>query len=762
MVLHLSKTAFTFAAVALALFAPARGASLGKRVQPNAPGWDPHSTPYPSVRRDDVIFQYRSEAAKGNVSVPDPYNWFEKSDASDFIKSQLAFTKTYLNKLEDLDAMRTAIKDVSNYTPLYAPNILGPNGDPTYQYYFKEPGAKYWLSYIAKQKDLDEAAATNYANLPGNLLLDDSLLGGQVSYQQQISPDGTKLLYSAADPVTYANVNVYVRDVSNPLIDKTKKIEAGGYGHYPDVVTGIQGNTEIWSGDSKSFFYTSLDGSIRYHVLGTDAKNDPVVAKPLKANLNGWWAEVSDDSKYLLAFGADSMDNRRVYAASLDQKINGPIKWIPIAPDNDFFWDYAGSVGDSMYFRTTKGGAPNHQISRVTLDFTKAVLTDDLSVFTQEAESVTVIPQRPDAKISYYGSYDNDKILITYYKDDAIEMFAYSLKTGAQLQQLALGFQSTAVSIQAWPSSPDLYVQVTSLNTPSEFFHLKWDSSANKFSSQLAYQQKSPAIDPENYIVERLWAPSKTGNVKIPFYVLHRKGLKPDGSHPAMINFYGSYGYDLTTWFDEQMYAFVRNYDAFYILAAPRGGGELGDEWHKAGQLNNKQNTFDDIIAVAQFAIDQKWTSPGKVILNVQSSGATSSAAIVNQAPEGMIGAYIGTRGMYDLLRSDQSTDKAARAGEYGSPSDPKAFDWLRKYSPLHNIDPRKTYPTVFIYPPNDDGGGVGAEKWHSYKYISELQHDLPNNPNPFLLGNGTDTQEERSATAFALAAHTIGLKRVK
>ncbi|MCO5590141.1 hypothetical protein L7F22_044110 [Adiantum nelumboides] len=265
-------------------------------------------------------------------------------------------------------------------------------------------------------------------------------------------------------------------------------------------------------------------------------------------------------------------------------------------------------------------------------------------------------------------------------------------------------------------------------------------------------------IDPDKYIVERQSAPSKAGDVEIPFYVLHRKDLKLDGSHPVIINFYGAYGYSLPTWYDPNFFAFVHSYDAVYILAAPRGGGEKGDDWHKAGQLNNKQNTFDDIIAVAQYAVDQKWTSPGKIILNVDLAGTSASAAIVNQSPEGLIGAFIGASGMFDFIRSDISIDKAVRAAEYGSPSDPKAFDWLRKYSPLQNINPRKVYPTILIYPVKE---GLFIEPWHSYKYIAELQHDLPNNPNPLLLGDVSNSEEERSVIAFALAAHVLGLKRV-
>lgn len=753
---HFKKILF-FSIVAFAFFAAVQSASLSKRVQSNAPGWDPHSAPFPAVRRGNVVFQYRSEAAKGNVSVTDPYNWFETSDTSTFVNSQLAFTKTYVDKLEDLDAIRSAIKDADAYAPLYAPAAYGPKDDPTYLYYFKEKGEKFWVSYVCKQKDLDDAARTNFATLPGKVMIDDNLLNGKVTLQQAISPDGQKLLYSVIDPANYGDSRIYVRDVSNPLDDKSQKIQEGGHGRYPDIVAG---GSERWSGDSKSFFYTSSDSSIRYHVLSTDVKEDPVLVKPSKGGKGDYWTEISDDQQYVFVFGHEverSYEGRQVYVASLNQQINGPIKWLPISNDRDFAWDYAASVGDNFYFRTTKGG-PNQQIVRFNLDFTKAVLTDDFSIFTQGAESVAVIPQRPDANLANYVSYDNDKILLVYSKNDAVELVASSLTTGAQLQQVALDTQSTSVWLQASPSSTDVYVQTTSLNTPSKFYHLKWDRNAKRFSSRLAFQQKIGGADPDKYVVERQTAPSKTGNTKIPFYVLRRKDLKLDGSHPVIVNFYGALGYSLPTYFDPNNFAFVQNYDAVYILAAPRGGGELGDDWHKAGELNKKQNTFDDVLAVVQYAIDQKWSSPGKVILKVESHGTLAGAAVVNQAPEGLIGAFIGSRGYYDLLRIDQSKYKDKRVPEYGSPSDPKAFDWLRKFSPLHNIDPKKAYPTILIFPADDDSG---AEPWQSYKYISELQFELPNNPNPLLLGNTSDLPSDRDAIAFALVAHTLGLKRV-
>ncbi|PWN36835.1 uncharacterized protein FA14DRAFT_152258 [Meira miltonrushii] len=757
MLIHNPKKFLSLATVTFAIFTVVQSASLSKRIQSNAPGWDPHSTSFPSVQCGDVVFQYRSEAAKGNVSIPDPYNWFETSNASDFVNAQLAFTKTYVDKLEDLDVIRSVIKDTDAYFPLYAPTAFGLADDPTYHYYFKDKGVKFWRSYICKQKDLDEAARTNFTPLPGKVLIDDSLLKGKVTRQQEISPDGTKVLYSVIDPVTYGDSRVYVRDVSNSLSDKSQEVQEGGYGHYPDVVSG---HSESWSGDSKSFFYTSPDGSVRHHVLGADVKDDPVLVKPNKDGKTNWWTDISDDGKYVFVSGQEierSYEARLVFAASLDQQINGPIKWLPIANGHDSAWDYAASVGDSIYFQTTKG-APNLQIVRFNLDFSKAVLTDDFSIFTQGAEGVTVIPERPDAKIASYAPYDKDKILLVYNKDDAVELIAFSLTTGAQLQKVALDTLSTSAWLQGSSSSTDVYVQITSLNTQSKFYHLKWDRNAKSFSSQLAFEQKSGTVDPDKYIVELQWAPSKTGNVTVPFYILRRKDLKLDGSHPALINFFGAIDYSLPTHFNPNHYAFVQNYDAVYILAAPRGGGELGDDWHKGGQLKDKQNTFDDVRAVIDYAIDQKWTSPGKVIIKVESHGTVAGAAVVNQAPEGLIGAFIGSHGYFDLLRIEQSKYKDKLVPEYGSPSDPKAFDWLRKYSPLHNINPKKAYPTILIFPSDDDSE---TEAWHSYKYISQLQYELPNNPSPLLLGNNTGLQSDRDAVAFALVAHTLGLKRV-
>ncbi|MCO5590128.1 hypothetical protein L7F22_044097 [Adiantum nelumboides] len=754
------KAYIFYAALALSFLNFSQCLSLSKRVQANAPGWDPRSTPFPPVRRVDTTFQY-SSAENGKVSVGDPYNWFEKSDASTFVDSQLKFTKTYLDKLEDLRAMRSAINQ-ANFPKVRPPTPVGPKDDPTYSYYFNEGGYSMGYLYIAKQKDIDQAAKTHYATFPGKVFIDESLLNGELLWLQRLSPDGSKSIYTTVDQITFGNGKLFVRDVSSPLTDKSKPVQEGGYGRYPDKITDFQYNSDVWSSDSKSFFYVATDSTIKYHVIGTDAKNDLVFVQPNKDNKGNWWIEISDDGNFILLFGtSDTFDGNRVFVASLDQGISSSMKWLCISPDYNFAWDYATNVGNEFYFRTSKD-APNQHIVRFTLDFTKATKTDSsFSTFTHGVDDgVVVIAERTNANFAHYITFDNDKILTVYDKNDVPEFTAFNLKTGANLQNLDLGILSTSNELKAYPLGTDVYIQVSSLNTLAELYHLKWNHDTNKFTSELIFQEKTKIIDPATFVVEQQWVPSKTGDVKVPIFVLHRKGLNLDGSHPVIINFYGAYDYVLESWYDSHHMAFVHSYDAVYVLASPRGGGDLGDDWHKAGQLQNKQNTFDDIISVAQYAIDQKWTSPGKVILNVQSAGASAAAAIINQAPEGLFGTFIGTSGMYDMLRSDQSTDKVARAAEYGSPSDPKAFDWLRKYSPLHNINPKKTYPTILLYPPVDDGG-IGAEIWQSYKYISELQYDLPNNPNPLLLGNGTDTQEERSATAFALAAHTIGFKRL-
>ena len=122
-----------FVIVALTFFNVAQCVSLSKRVQSNAPGWDTRSTSFPPIRRVDTVFQYRSEAAKENVSIPDPYNWFEKSDASDFLQSQLQFTQKYLSKLEDLNALRSAILS-AEFPKFRVPTPSGPKDDPTYTY----------------------------------------------------------------------------------------------------------------------------------------------------------------------------------------------------------------------------------------------------------------------------------------------------------------------------------------------------------------------------------------------------------------------------------------------------------------------------------------------------------------------------------------------------------------------------------------------------------------------------------------------------
>lgn len=749
----------------LASFGLLNSFPLEKRVKSNTADWNPRATPYPAVRRGSTVFQYNSEAAKGKVSVPDPYNWLETgTDVEKFKEDQFAFTKKYTDKLEDVSAILSAFKETDTYSILTAPVTSGPKEDPIYKYFYMESNETFWKTYVAKKKDLDQAAKTQYASLPGKMIIDETLLAGERSYLTQLSPDGTKVLYSTAVPGTKENAKVYVRDVSSPLIDKSQKQQEGGYGRYPDVITNLKAGTETWSKDSKSFFYTASDGSIRYHVLGTDVKNDVMVIKPNKKEGGFWWAHNTDDMKNILVYGSINVSfalGKSAFIASLDQPISSSMKWLCINPDDSMIIDQATNVGNDFYFVTSKD-APNYQVVRFSLDFSKAVQTDDLNTFTKGSESVTVIGEKKDAKIQHFVTFDNDKLFTIYQKDDRLQFLAFNLKDGSLLQELLLDIHSTSVDNDAYSLGTDIYLTIDALNTPRQFYHLNWDRSTKKFSSQIIYRQKNQGIDPEKYIVERKLAPSKNGDVKIPLYVLRRKDLKFDGSHPVIINFYGAYGFNYVSKYDNYHMAFVSSYDGIYILAAPRGGGESDDDWHRSGQLDKKQNTFDDIIAIAQYAIDQKWTSAGKLILDVQSAGAAASGAIINQAPEGLFGAFIGLLGIYDLLRSNKNIDKSSRAAEYGSPSDPKAFDWLKKWSPLHNVDAKKVYPTILLYPPSDNDRDEHVEPWQNYKFIAELQHTLSNNPNPILLGNGTDTQEVLSAIAFSLAAHTIGFERVK
>jgi prolyl oligopeptidase len=227
--------------------------------------------------------------------------------------------------------------------------------------------------------------------------------------------------------------------------------------------------------------------------------------------------------------------------------------------------------------------------------------------------------------------------------------------------------------------------------------------------------------------VTREFATSK-GDTEVPLNIVRRKGTKPDGNNPTLLYGYGGYGISMTPSFDfTRRLWFDRG--GVYVVANIRGGGEFGEDWHKAGNLTKKQNVFDDFAAAAEYLIKQKWTRAEKLALLGGSNGGLLMGAMITQHPD-LMRAVVSAVGIYDMLRVELAPNGAFNVTEFGTVKNPEQFKALYAYSPYHNVVDATKYPSILMMTGANDGR---VAPYHSRKMVARLD-EANKSSNPILL----------------------------
>jgi prolyl oligopeptidase len=266
--------------------------------------------------------------------------------------------------------------------------------------------------------------------------------------------------------------------------------------------------------------------------------------------------------------------------------------------------------------------------------------------------------------------------------------------------------------ISARNDSPLLFYSFTSPLVPEQIYEYNIDTRET-----VPFERSAPTFDAALYETISAFATSKDGT-RIPLFITLRKGAALDGSHPTLLYGYGGFDISVQPAFNPAIPAWLEH-DGIYVTANIRGGGEYGEAWHKAGMLENKQNSFDDFIAVAEYLIAKGYTSPAKLVIQGGSNGGLLVGAVSVQRPD-LFAVALPAVGVMDMLRYDRFTGGAAWATEYGSSTDEKMFPVLLKYSPLQNIRDGACYPATLATTADHDDRVVPG---HTYKYIATLQH---------------------------------------
>lgn len=745
--------------------------------------WDPLSTPYPSVRRDETSVDQFQSKTKGTVLVPDPYSWLHEPPSSSeetqkFVEQQAAFTSDHISKYPNYSSLESSLKKNWDYPRFSCPSLKGDD-----YYYFNYNSGLESQTSIYRVKRGEETKAVGNGSSKGSsggeLFIDPNLFstdGTAALSSVAISKSGKYCAYGVSRSGSDWT-SIYVRRTDTP---HPQSASDGGQrgtdpGRMDDVIRFVKFGSPTWLKDDSGFFYqrmpekiahgdhlddkagtetgADLNAMLYFHKLGDPQEKDTLIMKDPDNPQYMWGTSVTEDGRYLaLTTFKDTGRSNRLWIADLQsQPLSSQMKWDKIV--NEFGSEYGLLTNDlcRLYLLTNKDASK------------RKVVTYDLN--KPEDGFQDLIPEDPQAILESFNPTDNDKAVVSYSRDVMDELYLYELATGKKIKRIAPDLIGNINQIAGRREDNEFFFGLTNFLTPGTVYRYKFD---NPDGQELVEFRKTQleGLNSDDFVSKQVFYTSKDGKTKVPMFITHLKnGYKADGTAPCIQYGYGGFSISIAPFFSPGLMTFVAHYGA--VLAVPniRGGGEYGEEWHLAGCFERKQNVFDDFQYATRYLVDQKYVAKDQVTIMGGSNGGLLVAACVNQAPE-LFGAAIAEVGVMDMLRFHKFTIGRAWTADYGSPDDPEAFDYLYKYSPLHNINPKATYPAMILLTADHDDRVVPL---HSFKLAASLQNSLPHNPNPLLLrvdlkaghgaGKSTEMKIKEYTDKLTFVAMSLGLK---
>ena len=505
-----------------------------------------------------------------------------------------------------------------------------------------------------------------------------------------------------------------------------------------------------WQGDG--FYYSAYDAPVKgkefsnvnenhkiyYHKMGTPQSQDKLVYQNQAYPKRFYTASVNEDETILFLYESGDGRGNALYMKDL-RKPNAP--FVAMATDMDYTYAPIEVIGDKIYMFTNYN-APKYRL--MTADINKPALKD-WTELVPESENVL-----SDAGVI------GEKLFLTYDKDAANHAYVYGLD-GKEIQEIKLPSLGS-VGFSGDKDDKECFFGFTSFTIPGATY--KYDMDANIYELF-----RAPKVDfnSDEFITEQVFYPSKDGT-KIPMFLTYKKDLKKDGKNPVYLYGYGGFNISLNPGFSTSRIPFLEN-GGIYAQVNLRGGGEYGEDWHIAGTKMQKQNVFDDFIAAAEYLINDKYTNKDKIAIVGGSNGGLLVGACMTQRPD-LFRVAIPQVGVMDMLRYHKFTIGWNWASDYGTSEDSKEmFEYLKGYSPLHNLKPGTKSPATMVITADHDDRVVPA---HSFKFAATLQ-ECNDGTNPTIIrieskaGHGagkpmTKVLEEQADT-YAFIMYNMGMK---
>jgi prolyl oligopeptidase len=614
----------------------------------------------------------------------DRYRYLENPNDPDtklYVEQELSYTRTILDPLPGRDKINARLSQLLEIGTVGAPEMGG-------KYYFhtrREGNQNQPILYVRQ-------------GLNGALNGEDRVLVDV----NKMSSDGTVALdwWFAAEDGKYVAYGTSASGSEES--SATGKV-------LPDTIDRTRFASVAWMKDSSAFYYTRHpkkgevpDGEEVYHVkvfyhqIGSDPAKDPLIFGEGRNPQDIPNVTLSEDDRWLLIDVGEGWTKTEMYLQDLQSK-NPPLE---ITTGKDFL--YGAEFFEGKLYITTNEDAPHYRVFIADATNPKRDSWREL------------IPQT-DAVLQNAG-VTGGKLLAQYEHNATSELKLFGLD-GKKLADIQLPALGDVFSTSGRYDRNEIFFGFQSFTVPPSVYRV----DLADVKSALWAKVDAPSIDPSAYDVQQVWYTSKDGT-KVPMFVVNKKGIEKNGKNPTLLTGYGGFNISLKPTFNRSMYLWMEH-GGIYAVANLRGGSEFGEDWHRAGMLDKKQNVFDDFIAAGEFLVSQKYTDRDHLAIFGGSNGGLLMGAMITQRPD-LFRAVVCAVPLLDMLRYQNFQIAKLWIPEYGSAEDAKQFDWLYAYSPYHHVKAGQEYPAILFMTGDTD---TRVDPMHAKKMAALMQSEAKN-----------------------------------
>ena len=676
---------------------------------------------YPKAAKDGTVDEYFGE------KVSDPYRWLENDTSAQtaaWVEAENKVTNAYLQKIPFREKLLKRLTELSSYERIGAP--FKQNGK---WYFYRNDGLQnQYVIYVKDQLDGEPRVFLD----PNKLSTDGTVALKSLDFSHNGRWAAYAISRSGSDWQEFFVIDLATGELTDDHIEWAKFSDASWLGD------GFYYSAYDRPTEGKEFSNVNAGHKIYYHKIGTPQSDDVLFYQNPTEPKRFYDVEVNEDETLMYLYESGAGAGNNLYVRDLRQK---DALFIQMTNDMDYLYSPLYDDGDRMYF-FTNFGAPKGRI--MTADIHQPGVND-----WQE-----LVPEQKNVLSG--ASVIGRQLVLTYSQDASDHAFIYGLD-GKLRHEVKLPMVGS-VDFTGKEKEPECFYSFTSFTQPGTVY--RYDLTAN---TSTLYQQPQVKFRLQDYESRQLFFESKDGT-RVPMFITYKKGMKLDGKNPVFLYGYGGFNISLGPAFSALRIPFLEK-GGIYAQVNLRGGNEYGEEWHQAGTKLQKQNVFDDFISAAEYLIREGYTSKERLAIVGGSNGGLLVGACMTQRPD-LFKVAIPQVGVMDMLRYHKFTIGWNWASDYGTSDDSKEmFEYLKGYSPLHNLKPGTAYPATLVTTADHDDRVVPA---HSFKFAATLQ-ECHMGPNPVLIridtkaghGGGKPLAKvlDEQADIYSFILYNMGLK---